>query len=69
MNEHPGVQVIRVLDVIVVGPLMLVAARQVRSPWLQLGLTLTGWATMIYNGGRWLAIEQERTGSVPGGTR
>lgn len=55
-SEHPAVQAVRVLDVLVVGPLMLAAARQVRNPALGLALQVTGWATIFYNGARWWAL-------------
>lgn len=61
-REHELVQVVRLADVLFVGPLLLWAAVRIRRPpALRVALTVTGWATILYNGARFLTLERERT--------
>ena len=47
-------QAVRLLDVFVFGPLMLVAARDQQSKYFASALTLIGLGTIVYNGVNYL---------------
>ena len=53
------VQIIRVIDVVAIGPFMIYAARHLPTRETQLVMFLLGVATMIYNGLNFLS---ERSG-------
>jgi len=44
-RDLPFAQLVRVLDVIVIGPMMVQAGKKSRMPWL----TFFGWTTIGYN--------------------
>lgn len=50
-------QIVRVLDVLVIGPLMIYAGVTTPPPknWLKYSLIALGAATIVYNGQNWLA--------------
>lgn len=65
MREHFSVQYVRILDVILVGPMLLFAASHRTLPqWLRISLAVTGIATVVYNGVRYLNVAQEAELSV-----
>ena len=51
-------QLIRILDVLVIGPAMLYAASEVKNPILGAVLAISGAATAYYNGRNWLLVNQ-----------
>jgi hypothetical protein len=57
-------QEVRVLDVTFIGPLLMFAARRVRSPGLSAALAFVGVATILYNAENYIAgsrnMEKER---------
>jgi hypothetical protein len=56
-------QWVRVADVVLVGPVMIVAARQVRGS-LGTALAVFGWLTILYNGLNWWRIKEGLTDTV-----
>ena len=62
-------QMIRIFDVLVIGPAMLYAASEVKNPALGAVLAISGAGTVLYNARNWLlvsrAANQKRTrGSI-----
>jgi hypothetical protein len=51
-------QWVRLVDVFAVGPLMLIAARETRTPWIRAGLVVFGVATVVYNAYNYLALRR-----------
>lgn len=60
-GEESKAQWVRVADVVLVGPVMILAARQVRGPLGPL-LALFGWLTILYNGRNWFAVRRAMGG-------
>ena len=56
-------QPIRIMDMLVVGPMMIAGGRAWgrTSPWSGLALSLLGVATIVYNTSNYLKIERART--------
>lgn len=57
-------QPVRVLDVLIVGPLMLYAGRKLAPTDVLLGnaMAALGLLTIVYNGNNWLRIRDEMRG-------
>lgn len=51
-------QWVRLADILIVGPYMIYAASEIRSPWFRRGLTLLGLATIVYNGAHWWRLRE-----------
>lgn len=62
MRRRVTAQHVRILDVIVIGPLLLFAASHRTLPdWLRVSLAATGVATVLYNGLRYLNVARAAT--------
>lgn len=62
MNEHEKTQLIRLIDVVGIGPLMIWAGAKAKSDLstpVRAALIITGVATIGYNGMNYLANEEE----------
>lgn len=60
--EHPKTQVVRVLDVILIGPLMTLGGLSLKqsNPKLGNALVLFGLATSVYNGRNYAAVRDRK---------
>lgn len=57
-ESEKAAQLIRILDVLVIGPAMLYAASEVKNPLLGAVLAISGAATTYYNGRNWLLVKK-----------
>lgn len=57
-RSENAAQLIRVLDVFVIGPAMLYAAAAVPNPWVRLILASSGAGTMLYNARNFLLVRK-----------
>lgn len=55
-------QIVRLIDVFVLGPFLIYAASRVQSKNVCLGLVATGVATILYNGRNYIEYRQKFTG-------
>jgi hypothetical protein len=55
-QSEKAAQIIRILDVFVIGPAMLFASKKVSSPILKSILAISGVATTYYNGRNWILV-------------
>ena len=58
----PKPQFVRLLDVALIGPLMVIGGRQLKadSPWLGLSLGIFGYGTIAYNAWNYMAVRSEQ---------
>jgi hypothetical protein len=61
-NHHRSraTQAIRAFDVIILGPAMILAGRQIENPTLRAIVTVSGATTILYNAGNYASVERER---------
>jgi len=59
VKERDLVQMIRLADVFLVGPLMIYGAAQIDKPIIRDLLLLSGLATIMYNGGKYLLVSKQ----------
>ena len=57
-DSERAAQVIRIFDVLLIGPAMLYASAEVRSPLLKIVLAASGAGTMYYNYRNWVLIKK-----------
>lgn len=57
--KSPFFQLVRVADVLFVGPLLIFAGTRTKDPVLRAAFVATGVATIIFNGLNYLAIARE----------
>ena len=63
MDRHEKAQLIRILDVVGIGPLMIYAGTKAKSelsPTVRAALIVTGVATIGYNGMNYILNEEEK---------
>ena len=58
----PKPQFVRLLDVAIIGPIMVVGGRRLHSgsPWLGAGLVAFGLGTVAYNAWNYMAVRAEQ---------
>ena len=59
-RSESAAQIIRALDVLVIGPAMLYVASEVKNPILGAVLCLSGAGSIYYNARNWLLVENAR---------
>lgn len=68
MKKDNTTQIIRIADVVVIAPILLIAGTQKGLPaWLRVSLMGIALATAIYNGSNYIRIEMEKANNSEGG--
>ena len=57
-------QIVRVMDVIFLGPMMIIASVMVKDPYVKTTLAIGGVGTMAYNSANYATIERKRARAV-----
>jgi hypothetical protein len=53
-------QIVRVADVLLLGPIMIIASAMVKDPYVRATLAIGGVGTMAYNAANYATIERRR---------
>ncbi len=54
-------QIVRVMDVLFLGPIMIIASAVVKDPYMRATLAIGGVGTMAYNAANYAKVERRRT--------